>query len=59
MKYMKYNELIDMWNEENDEQWCNIGEKKKVEFAFAEGRRTGLIEIAEIAEKLSESEHET
>jgi hypothetical protein len=34
----------------------DIEEEKKVEFAFAEGRRTGFIEIAKIAEKLSESE---
>jgi hypothetical protein len=53
---MKYRELVAMWNEEFDEQWCDIEEEKKVEFAFAEGRRTGFIEIAKIAEKLSESE---
>jgi hypothetical protein len=52
---MKYNELITMWNAEYDEQWCDIGEDKKIKFAFAEGRRTGFIEIAAIAEKLSES----
>lgn len=56
MKHMNYNELIAMWNEENEEQWCDISEEKKIEFAFAEGRRTGFIEIAEIATKMSESE---
>ena len=49
MKYMNYSELVAMWNEEFDEPWCDISEEKKIEFAFAEGRRTGLIEIAEIA----------
>ena len=53
---MKYRELVEMWNEEFEEQWCDIGEEKKIKFAFAEGRRTGFIEIAKIAEKLSESE---
>lgn len=53
---MTYLELIAMWNEEFDEQWCDIEEERKIEFAFAEGRRTGFIEIAKIAEKLSESE---
>jgi hypothetical protein len=53
---MKYKELVAMWNEESSEQWCDISEDRKIEFAFDEGRRTGFIEIAEIAEKLSESE---
>lgn len=53
---MRYNELVEMWNSENDEPWDNIGEDKKVEFAFSEGRRAGLLEIAETATKLSESE---
>ncbi len=53
---MKYNELVAMWNEESDEQWCDISEDRKIEFAFNKGRRTGCIEIARIAEKLGESE---
>jgi hypothetical protein len=52
---MVYNDLVAMWNEESDENWDSISEKIKIEFAFDEGRRTGFIEIAKLAEDLSES----
>jgi hypothetical protein len=53
---MNYKELVNMWNEEFEEPWSDIEEEKKIEFAFAEGKRAGFIEIAKLAEKLSESE---
>ena len=53
---MTYTELVEMWNAEYDPPWSDIGEDKKIEFAFSEGRIVGLIEIAEIARKLSEGE---
>lgn len=53
---MKYDDLIEMWNEENEQQWCDISEETKINFAFNEGRRTGHLDIAQIAGELSESE---
>ena len=53
---MKYRELVEMWNEESEQKWSDIPEERKIEFAFDEGRRTGFIEIAGLATKLSESE---
>jgi hypothetical protein len=55
---MIYEKLVYMWNEESEENWNNISEKRKVEFAFDEGRRTGFIKMAEVATKLSESERD-
>lgn len=53
---MKYKDLVAMWNEESEEKWKDIPEEKKIEFAFDEGRRSGCIEIAKLATKLSETE---
>ena len=53
---MTYKKLVKMWNEEFSEDWNSISEETKINFAFAEGRRTGFIEIAELASKLSEEE---
>ena len=52
---MTYKQLVNMWNEEADEPWDSIIEKRKIEFAYDEGKRTGYIKIAEMATKLSES----
>ena len=52
---MTYKHLVYMWNEESDEPWDSISEKRKIDFAFDEGMRTGYIKIAEMATKLSES----
>jgi len=52
---MTYKQLVYMWNEESDEPWDSISEKRKIDFAFDEGKRTGFIKIAEMATKLSES----
>lgn len=56
---MKYSELVEMWNEEFSEglgDWNSISEERKIEFAFDEGRRSGFVEIAELATKLSEED---
>ncbi len=53
---MKYKELVEMWNEESEQKWSDITEERKIEFAFDEGKRTGFIEIAELATNLSESD---
>lgn len=55
MRIMKYSDLVDLWNEELDEPWSGISEERKIEYAFAEVRRTGFLEIAEIAGGLGES----
>jgi hypothetical protein len=52
---VKYKQLVKMWNEESEQQWSEITEARKIEFAFDEGRREGFIKIAELATKLSES----
>jgi hypothetical protein len=51
---MKYNELVEMWNEESETPWNDLSEEKKIEFAFDEGKRTGFTEIAELATEMSE-----
>jgi len=52
---MTYKQLVNMWNAESEEHWDSISEKRKIEFAYDEGKRTGYIKIAEMATKLSES----
>lgn len=53
---MKYSELVDMWNNEFTPSWDELSEEQKIAFAFDEGRRTGFIEISEIAGKLAEED---
>lgn len=50
---MIYENLVQQWNELNDEPWDTISEKQKIEFAHEEGRTAGMIEISQIADKLS------
>lgn len=53
---MKYTELVEMWNEEFTPLWDELSEEQKIEFAFDEGRRSGYLELAEIATNMSEQE---
>jgi hypothetical protein len=54
-----YAELVEMWEEEFSEDygaWADISEARKISFAYEEGRRTGLIQVAELATELSEAD---
>jgi hypothetical protein len=53
---MNYVELVEMWNNEFTPPWNELSEEQKIEFAFNEGRRSGFLKIAEIAESMSEEE---
>lgn len=52
---MTYKQLVKIWNTESSTPWSEVSEKRKIEFAYDEGRREGFIKIAEMATKLSES----
>ncbi|WP_160295250.1 hypothetical protein [Geobacter sp. OR-1] len=51
---MKYKQIIKMWDEMCDIPWDELPEKRKVEFAYEEGRLSGYIDIAKMATKMSE-----
>jgi hypothetical protein len=53
---MKYFELVEMWNEEFTPCWDELSEQQKIEFAFDEGRRSGFLKLAEIADNMSEED---
>lgn len=53
---MKYIELVNFWNEEFTPHWSELSEEQKIAFAFDEGRRTGFLEIANMASQMSENE---
>ena len=53
---MKYEELVKMWDAAFTPPWSELSEKQKIEFAFDEGKRSGFIELSEVATEMSEAD---